>query len=197
MGQMRTTTVCPTCNGEGHIIKKKCTFCQGNGIVKSDEVIDLEIPAGVGEGMQLSIRGKGNAGPRNGYPGDLIVAIEEEKHPDLERDGSNLIYNLFISITDAIIGTQVEVPTVSGKVRVKIAPGTQSGKVLRLKGKGLPKVNSYGVGDLLVNINIWIPKKITKEEEKILQDLAQSENFKPNPSEEEKSFFKKIKDYFN
>ncbi len=196
-GQMQTSTVCPTCSGEGHIIKNKCTSCQGNGIVKGEEVIDIEIPAGVGEGMQLSVRGKGNAGPRNGINGDLIVVIEEEAHPDLERNGSDLIYNLFITVPEAILGTQAEVPIINGKVRVKIAAGTQSGKVLRLKGKGLPNLNSFGSGDLLVNVNVWIPQKVSKEEEAILNQLSQSDNFKACPTDEEKGFFKRIKDYFN
>lgn len=196
-GQMQTASVCPTCGGKGTIIKKKCTHCYGEGIVKGEEVIDIDIPAGVGEGMQLTIRGKGNAGPRNGINGDLIVVIEEEDHKDFERDENNLIYSLFISISDAILGTQVEIPTIDGKVRMKIAPGTQSGQVLRLKGKGLPEVNGYRTGDMLVNVNVWIPKKVSKEEEKLLQQLSNSENFKPNPTPEDKSFFNKIRDLFN
>ena len=196
-GQMQTTSTCPNCGGTGKIIKNKCSHCNGEGIVKGEEVIEIDIPAGVGEGMQLTVRGKGGAGPHNGINGDLIVLIEEEKHPELERDGSNLIYNLFISVIDAILGTEAEVPTVSGKVRVKITPGTQSGKILRLRGKGLPNVNSYGTGDLLVNVNVWIPKKVSKEEEKTLQTLAASENFKPNPTDDDRSFFKKVRDYFS
>ena len=196
-GQMQTASVCPTCGGRGTVIKKKCTQCGGEGVVKGEEVIEIDIPAGVGEGMQLTVRGKGNAGPHNGVNGDLLVLIEEEPHPDFERDESTLIYNLFITIPEAILGTQAEVPTVDGKVRVKIAPGTQSGKVLRLRGKGLPIVNGYGNGDMLVNVNVWIPKKYSKKDEELLQQLAQSENIKPNPTPEEKSFFSKIKDYFN
>ena len=196
-GQMQTASVCPTCGGRGSVVKNKCKHCYGSGVVKGEEVIEVKIPAGVGEGMQLTMRGKGNAGPHNGVPGDLLVLIEEEAHPDFERDESTLIYNLFITIPEAIMGTQAEVPTVDGKVRVKIAPGTQSGKVLRLRGKGLPVVNGYGVGDMLVNVNVWIPKKFNKKEEELLQQLADSENFKPNPTAEEKSFFSKIKDYFN
>ena len=196
-GQMQTATVCPTYGGRGTVVKNKCKHCYGSGVVKGEEVIEVKIPAGVGEGMQLTMRGKGNAGPHNGVPGDLLVLIEEEAHPDFERDESTLIYNLFITIPEAIMGTQAEVPTVDGKVRVKIAPGTQSGKVLRLRGKGLPVVNGYGVGDMLVNVNVWIPKKFNKKEEELLQQLADSENFKPNPTAEEKSFFSKIKDYFN
>ena len=196
-GQMQTQSVCPTCNGTGKVIKKKCTHCGGEGIMKGDEVIEIDIPAGVSQDMQLTVRGKGNAGPHNGVNGDLYVLIEEEPHPDFERNENDLIYNLFITIPEAILGTQAEVPTVDGKVRVKIAPGTQSGKVLRLRGKGLPILNGYGSGDMLVNVNVWVPKKVNKEEEKLLQQLAQSDNFKPNPTAEEKSFFSKIKDYFN
>ena len=196
-GQMQTASVCPTCNGSGKVVKKKCTHCGGQGIMKGDEVIDIDIPAGVGEGMQLTVRGKGNAGPHNGVAGDLLVLIEEEAHPDFEREENNLIYNLFITIPQAIMGTQAEIPTIDGKVRVKIAPGTQSGKVLRLRGKGLPVLNGYGSGDLLINVNVWIPKKYSKKEEELLQQLEQSDNFKPNPTAEEKSFFSKIKDYFN
>ena len=197
VGQMQTASACPNCGGTGKVIKNKCTHCHGDGIVKGEEIIEIDIPAGVGEGMQLTLRGKGGAGPHNGVSGDLYVLIEEEPHPDFDRDGSNLIYNLFISVTDAILGTDAEVPTVSGKVRVKIAPGTQSGKILRLRGKGLPNVNSYGTGDLLVNVNVWIPKKVSKEEERILQGLSQSESFKPNPTDDERSFFKKLRDYFS
>ena len=196
-GQMQTQSVCPTCNGTGKVIKKKCTHCGGEGIMKGDEVIEIDIPAGVSQDMQLTVRGKGNAGPHNGVNGDLYVLIEEEPHPDFERNENDLIYNLFITIPEAILGTQAEVPTVDGKVRVKIAPGTQSGKVLRLRGKGLPILNGYGSGDMLVNVNVWVPKKVNKEEEKLLQQLAQSDNFRPNPTAEEKSFFSKIKDYCN
>ena len=197
LGQMQTASTCPNCGGTGKIIKNKCTHCHGDGIVKGEEVIDIDIPAGVGEGMQLTLRGKGGAGPHNGINGDLYVLIEEEAHPELERDGSNLIYNLFISVPQAILGTEAEVPTVSGKVRVKIAPGTQSGKILRLRGKGLPVVNGYGNGDLLVYVNVWIPKKVTKDEEKVLQGLVNSESFRPAPNEDDRSFFKRLRDYFS
>lgn len=196
-GQMQTASTCPNCGGTGKVIKNKCSHCHGDGIVKGEEVIDIDIPAGVGEGMQLTLRGKGGAGPHNGVNGDLYVLIEEEAHPQFERDGSNLIYSLFITVPQAILGTEAEVPTVSGKVRVKIAPGTQSGKVLRLRGKGLPNVNSYGSGDLLVYVNVWIPKKVSKEDEKLLKELDKSESFKPNPNDDDRSFFKKLRDYFS
>ncbi|MDA3943200.1 MAG: molecular chaperone DnaJ [Bacteroidetes bacterium] len=197
LGQMQTTSTCPSCGGEGRMITKKCTHCQGNGVVKDEEIISLNIPAGVAEGMQLSVNGKGNAGARGGIAGDLIVLIEEEKHPELERDGNNLIHNLFISFPQAALGDQVEVPTIDGKARLKISPGTQSGKVLRLKGKGLPSVNSYGNGDLLVNINVWTPKSLSKEETTILEGFSNAENFQPNPSASEKSYFDRMKDFFN
>lgn len=197
LGQMQTTSTCPTCGGEGRVITKKCTHCQGNGIVRDEEVIPINIPAGVAEGMQLSLSGKGNAGARGGVPGDLIVLIEEEKHPELERDGNNLIHNLFISVPDAALGAQVEVPTIDGKARVKIAPGTQPGKILRLKGKGLPSVNSYGTGDLLVNINVWIPKELNKEEKQQLEKMQHSPNFTPNPTASEKRFFDRMREYFS
>lgn len=196
-GQMQTASTCPNCGGIGKIVKKKCTHCNGEGIVKGEEVIDIDIPAGVGEGMQLTLRGKGGAGAHNGVNGDLLVLIEEERHPELIRDGNNLIYNLVISVPQAILGTEAEVPTVSGRVKVKITPGTQSGKTLRIRGKGLPILNGYGNGDLLVNVNVWIPKKVTRDEEKALQEFNNSESFKPNPSDDDKSFFKRMKDYFS
>ncbi len=197
LGQMQTTSTCPSCNGEGRTITKPCTHCHGNGVIRDEEIISLNIPAGVSEGMQLSLSGKGNAGARGGIPGDLIVLIEEEKSADLERDGNNLIYNLFIGVSDAALGTQVEVPTVDGKARVKIAPGTQPGKILRLKGKGLPSVNSYGKGDLLVNVNVWIPKALSKEEKDLMESLRESKNFQPDPTNDEKSYFERMKEFFN
>ncbi len=197
LGQMQTTSTCPDCGGEGKTISEKCTSCFGNGIIKSDEVIPVKIPAGVGEGMQISVNGKGNAAARGGIPGDLIILIEEEKHDKLFRDGSNLLYDHYISIPDAALGCTTEVPTLEGKAQIKIQPGTQPGKVLRLRSKGLPSVNSHGRGDLLVNINVWIPKKLTGEERQILEKLASSENFKPQPKKGNRSFFEKMKEYFN
>ena len=196
LGQMQTASTCPTCNGEGKIITKKCTHCYGEGIVKEEKVIPIKIPAGVGEGMQLSISGKGNAARRGGVNGDLLVVIEEVQDKNLVRDDNNLIYNLFISVPDATMGSAVEIPTVDGKVKIKIDAGTQPGKVLRLRGKGLPDVNGYGKGDLLVNINVWIPKSLTREETKILEKLNQSNNFKPNPSKLEKNIFDRMKHMF-
>jgi molecular chaperone DnaJ len=197
LGQMQTASTCPQCSGEGQVITEKCTACYGNGIVKNEEVIAINIPAGVAEGMQLSLSGKGNAAPRGGVPGDLIVLIEEIPHEKLIRDGSNLLHDYHISFPQAALGTHIEVPTLEGKARIKIEPGTQGGKVLRLKGKGLPMVNSYGRGDLLVNINIWTPQATSKEEKIMLEQLAQSENFKPNPKKTDKSFFERMKEVFN
>ncbi len=196
-GQMQTTGICPTCGGDGKIITHKCNHCGGDGIVKDEEIIDIKIPAGVEDGMQLSIRGKGNAGARGGINGDLIILIEEIGHEALERDGKNLLYNHFITFPQAALGTSIDVPTIGGKARIKVQPGTQSGKVLRLKGKGLPSVNSYGTGDLLVQINVWIPKRLNKEEKELLEQLGKSENIQPKPSKSEKGFFDKMKDMFN
>ncbi|MBU1011556.1 MAG: molecular chaperone DnaJ [Bacteroidetes bacterium] len=196
LGQMQTSSTCPHCGGEGQVIKNICHTCAGNGIVKGDDVIKINIPAGVTEGMQLSVSGKGNAGARNGVPGDMIILIEEIIHPELIRDGSNIIYDKYISISEAALGTSVEIPTISGKARIKITPGTQSGSILRLKGKGLPNVNSYGKGDMLINISVWTPKDLSKEEKKILESLSNSENFIPKPSSKDKSFFIRMKEYF-
>lgn len=195
-GQMQTVTTCPNCGGEGKIIKNKCPECQGNGIVKSEEIIELNIPAGVAEGMQLSVRGKGNAGARNGIAGDLIILIEEEKDKNLERDGNDLIYNLFISFPQAALGATVEVPVIDGTTEVKIPAGTQSGEVIKLRNKGLPELNGYGRGDLLVNVNVWTPQHLNKEEEKIMKSLLDSENMNPN-SDNDKGPFKRFKKFFS
>lgn len=196
LGAMQTQTTCSGCNGEGKTVKDKCNTCNGDGIIRAEEVITINIPAGVAEGMQLSVGGKGNAAPRGGINGDLLVLIEEEEHPELKRDGSNLFYDGYVSFADATLGTSIEIPTVDAKVKIKIEPGTQSGKVLRLKGKGLPDVNSYGTGDLLVNINVWTPQTLTAEEKKILENLKDSKNFAPNPNRKEKGFFDRMKEYF-
>jgi len=196
LGQMQTTQTCHVCGGEGKIITNKCTKCHGEGIVKDTEVISLDIPAGVAEGMQLSVSGKGNAARRGGVNGDLIVLIQEEKHPDLVRDGNDLIYGLYLNFAEAALGAPVEIPTVDGKVKIKIDPGTQPGKILRLRGKGLPEVNGYGKGDLLVNINVWVPKTLSKEEQKLVGQLSDSENFQPKPSSDDKNFFERMKSFF-
>ncbi|MGA2406784.1 MAG: molecular chaperone DnaJ [Bacteroidales bacterium] len=196
LGQMQTTSVCPSCGGEGKTITKKCTTCYGEGIVQKEEIIKINIPAGVGKGMQMTVSGKGNAPRRGGVNGDLLVVIDEEEHSDLIREGNDLIYNLFISIPDAVLGTHVEVPTVDNNVKIKIEPGTQPGKILRLRGKGLPEVNGYGRGDLLVNVNVWIPKNMNKEELKIFEKFKDSESFIPNPDKNDKGFFERMKGYF-
>ena len=196
LGQMQTSSACPQCGGEGQIITDKCNTCFGNGIIKADEIISLNIPAGVAEGMQLSVSGKGNAAARGGVNGDLIVLIEEVEHPELIRDGENLLYEHYITFPDAAIGTTIEVPTIDGKARVKIEAGTQAGKILRLKGKGLPSLNSYSRGDLLVSINVWTPQNLSKEEKTILEKLKDSNNFKPNPGVKDKNLFERMKEMF-
>jgi len=196
LGQMQTTTTCPTCGGEGKTISKKCPKCAGEGIIKGEEVVRINIPAGVGEGMQLNVSGKGNAARRGGINGDLLVVIEEEKHPKLIRDGNDLIYNLYLSVPQAILGTQAEIPTVDGKVKIKIEAGTQPGKILRIRGKGLPDVNGYRKGDLLVHINVYIPREVTREEARILEKWKQSDSFTPRPNREERSFFDRMRGYF-
>ncbi|MFO7851584.1 MAG: molecular chaperone DnaJ [Bacteroidota bacterium] len=196
LGQMQSTSTCPTCGGEGKIITKKCNTCFGEGIVKEQEIIKINIPAGVEKGMQMTVAGKGNAARRGGVPGDLLVMIDEEEHPELHREGKDLIYNLYISVPEAILGTQVEIPTIESKVKIKIEQGTQPGKILRLRGKGLPEVNGYGRGDLLVNVNVWIPKKVTGEEQKIIEKMMNSESFTPKPSKDDRGFFERMKSYF-
>lgn len=195
LGQMQTTSTCPHCGGEGRTITNKCPHCAGEGIVKSEEIISINIPAGVEDGMQLSVSGKGNAGRRGGINGDLIVLIEEVKHPELIRDGNNLIYSLVISIPDAILGVPVEIPTVNGKVKLKIDPGTQPGKILRLRNKGLPDINGYGRGDLLVKVQVYIPKDISKEDRKLVEKLQGAKSFTPSKSDKE-GFFSKVKSMF-
>ncbi len=196
LGAMQTQVTCSTCNGEGKIVKDKCNTCHGDGIVREEEVLSVNIPAGVAEGMQLSVSGKGNAAPRGGVNGDLLVVIEEEEHELLKRDGSNLFYDSYVNFADAALGTSIEIPTVDAKVKIKIEAGTQSGKVLRLKGKGLPDINSYGHGDLLVNINVWTPQHLSSDEKKTLETLRESKNFTPNPNRKEKGFFDRMKEYF-
>ena len=197
LGQMQTVTTCPTCNGEGSTIANKCTTCKGEGRVYGEETVTIEIPAGVQEGMQLSLNGKGNAGERGGSNGDLIVLIEEEAHEQLHRDGLNVAFDLHISFPDAVFGTQVEVPTIDGKAKIKIPPGTQSGKIFRLKGKGFPAVNSYDKGDQLIHVNIWTPQHINTEEKTMLDKMQHSPNFQPKPEKGDKSFFEKVREMFS
>ena len=197
LGAMQTQSTCHVCQGAGKMIDKKPGDADAQGLKRQEEVIEIDIPAGVEEGMQLSVTGKGNAGPFNGVPGDLIVVIEEIEHPELKRDGENLHYEAYINFVDAVLGESIEIPTVSGKVKIKVDPGTQSGKVLRLKGKGLPQVQRYGTGDLFVHINVWTPQKISKEERELLEKLKSSENFQPKPDKNDKGFFHKMKDMFS
>jgi molecular chaperone DnaJ len=197
LGQMQTVTTCPTCNGEGSIVTAKCPVCKGEGRVYGEETVSIDIPAGVQEGMQLSVSGRGNAGERGGPPGDLIILIEEEQHPDLHRDGLNVAYELHLSFPDAIFGIQAEVPTIDGKAKIKIPPGTQSGKIFRLKGKGFPGVNSYERGDQLIHVNVWTPQHLTPEEKTMLEKLSDSPNFQPKPDKNERSFFDKVREMFS
>ena len=196
LGTMQTRVTCSTCGGEGKIIKEKCKECSGEGIVYGEEVVTVKIPAGVAEGMQLTMNGKGNAGKHNGIPGDLLILIEEETDKELIRDEDDLIYNLLLSFPTAALGGAVEIPTVDGKVKVKIEPGTQPGKVLRIRGTGLPSVNGYGTGDLLVNFSIYVPETLSKDEKKALEKMEDSDNFKPNTSIKEK-IFRKFKSLFD
>lgn len=196
LGQMQTTSTCPTCNGSGSQITAKCGSCHGEGVVRGEETITINIPAGVSDGMQLSMSGKGNAAPNGGIPGDLIILIEEIPHETLKREGNNVVYDLHVSIVDAALGYSAEVPTIDGKAKIKIEPGTQSGKLLRLKGKGIPEINSYHRGDEIIHVNIWTPKILSSEERSILERLRDSPNFKPQPGKNDKSFFEKMKEYF-
>ena len=195
-GMMQTQSVCPQCNGEGKIIKNKCKECGGEGVVYGEEVVEVKIPAGVAGGMQLSMSGKGNAGRHNGVNGDLLIQIEEEPHPELIRDENDLIYNLLLDIPTATLGGTVEVPTIDSRAKVKIEPGTQPGKVLRLRGKGLPSVNGYGTGDLLINVSVYIPETLSRDEKNTIEKFKDSPNFKPNPSIKEK-IFNKFRNFFD
>ena len=197
LGQMQTQSVCPHCGGEGRVVKDKCHDCHGDGIVKSEEIININIPAGVQDGMQLAMHGQGNAAPRGGVAGDLIVLIEEQEHDLFERQDANLYYNAFITFSQAAMGAAIEIPTLSGKVKIKVEPGTPSGRVVRLRGKGLPILNGYGRGDMLVSLNVWVPKALTKDEKKLLEQLDEHDNFKPNPTKQERGFFDRMKEMFN
>ena len=196
LGQMQTTVPCPTCSGSGQTITASCNSCKGDGRVYDEQTISIDLPAGVAEGMQLSMGGYGNAGLRGGPAGDLLINIEEVKHEHLQRDGHNVIHELYINFADAALGTSKEVPTIKGKVKIKIPSGTQAGKIFRLKGKGLPSVQGYGKGDQLIHVNIWTPKDLSADEKKILEKLRDSKNFQPNPTKSEKGFFDKMRDYF-
>jgi molecular chaperone DnaJ len=197
LGQMQTVGTCPTCNGEGSTITSKCTSCKGEGRVYTEETINIDIPAGVQDGMQLSLSGKGNSGERGGAPGDLIVLIEEEQHPELQRDNLNVIYDMYISFTDAVFGANPEVPTIDGRAKIKIPAGTQGGKIFRLKGKGFPAINSYEKGDQLIHVNVWTPQTLTAEEKEMMEKLKDAKNFQPQPEKNEKSFYSKVKEMFS
>ena len=197
LGQTVTYSTCQQCDGEGKIISNPCRSCNGTGLVRKRETIKVKIPAGVEAGMQLTLQGEGHAAKNNGINGDLLVVIEEHAHADLKREGNNLYYTKIISVTDAMLGAEVSVPCLDGDYKIKIDAGTQSGEVVRLRGRGLPSVNGYGgTGDLYVKIAVWIPKKLNKDEKAVIESLRNNESFKPNPSKEDKSFFDRLKDLF-
>lgn len=197
LGRMQTASPCGNCSGSGQIIDKKPDNADAHGMVTKEETVSIKIPAGVEDGMQLKVSGKGNDAPGNGIPGDLLVAIEEKEHDTLQREGDNLHYDLYISFSEAALGTSKEIDTVTGKVRIKIDEGMQSGKILRLKGKGISSLNGYGKGDLLVHVNVWTPKTLNREQKEFFERMANDENFQPNPEKSDKSFFEKVKDMFS
>ncbi len=194
-GQMQVQAECPTCHGSGKMVTEKCLDCSGNGVVKGEDVTSIRIPAGVVDGMQFAMRGKGNAAPNNGESGDLLVLVQEEKHPVFERDGNNLYLEHYISFSQAALGDTVEIPILEGKAKVKVVPGTQPSTLLRLNGKGLPDMQGYGKGDLIVNVNVWVPKHLSKDEKQMMEQMAKSENFKPQPPKQA-SFFQRVKHFF-
>ena len=198
LGQTVTYSTCQQCGGEGKVISNPCRSCGGTGLVRKRETIKVNIPAGVEAGMQLTVQGEGHAAKNNGINGDLLVVIEEQEHPNLKRDGNNLYYTKIVSLPDAILGAEVEVPCLDGPYKIKVEAGTQSGTVIRLRGKGLPTVNGYGgTGDMYVKIAVWIPRKLNKDEKAMFESMKQNDSFKPNPSKEDKSFFDRIKDLFD
>ncbi|HEY5689344.1 MAG TPA: molecular chaperone DnaJ [Yeosuana sp.] len=197
LGRMQTATTCNTCHGAGQIIDKKPSDADEQGLRIAEETVSIKIPAGVVDSMQLKVSGKGNEAPGNGISGDLLVAIEEEAHETLQREGDNLHYDLYVSLPDAILGTSKEIDTVTGKVRIKIEQGVQSGKILRLRGKGIPSINGYGRGDLLVHVNVWTPKTLSKQQREFFENMREDEHFTPKPESTDKSFFEKVKDMFS
>ena len=197
LGRMQSASTCPTCGGSGQIIEKKPANADAQGMIVDDETVSIKIPAGVVDGMQLKVSNKGNDAPGNGVPGDLIVAIEELEHEFLKREGENLHYDLYISFAEAVIGISKDIEAVNGKVRIKLEEGIQSGKILRLKGKGIPSINGYGNGDLLVHVNVWTPKTLNKEQKQFFEKNLEDDNFVPNPEKTDKSFFEKVKDMFS
>ncbi|MGE0588082.1 MAG: molecular chaperone DnaJ [Cyclobacteriaceae bacterium] len=197
LGQMVSTTTCPTCGGAGQMVDQRPPGVDSSGLQSKEEQISIKIPAGVADGMQLSMSGKGNDAPGGGIPGDLLILIEEKEDKVLKRDGNNVIYDLHLSFVDAALGTSVEIPSIGGKVRIKIDPGTQSGKMLRLRGKGIKDINGYGSGDQLIYINVWVPKKLSADEKSKLESLRESPHFQPQPDSQEKGFFERMKEYFS
>ncbi|QNK78929.1 molecular chaperone DnaJ [Winogradskyella undariae] len=197
LGRMQTASACPTCGGAGQSIDKKPADADAHGLKVSEETVTVKIPAGVVDGMQLKVTGKGNDAPGNGIAGDLLVAIQEEEHPTLKREGDNLHYDMYVSLPDAVLGNSKEIDTVTGKVRIKIEPGVQSGKILRLRGKGIPSINGYGGGDLLVHVNVWTPKTLNKKQKAFFESMKDDEHFEPKPESTDKSFFEKVKDMFS
>jgi molecular chaperone DnaJ len=197
LGRMQTAAPCNVCGGAGQVLDQKPSGADAQGLTVSEETVSIKIPAGVVDGMQLKVSGKGNAAPGNGIAGDLLVAISEEVHPSLQREGDNLHYDLYVSLPDAVLGSSVEINTVTGKVRLKIEPGVQSGKILRLRNKGIPNINGYSQGDLLVHINVWTPKTLSKEQRQFFEQMKDDEHFIPNPKSSDKSFFEKVKDMFS
>lgn len=198
LGRMQTASTCPTCHGSGQILDHKPSNADSQGMITEDDTVSIKIPAGVVDGMQLKVQGKGNDAPgKNSIPGDLIVAIEEVEHEFLKREGENLHFDLYISFPEAALGVSKEIETVNGKVRIKLEEGIQSGKILRLKGKGIPSLNSYGNGDLLVHVNVWTPKTLNKEQKQFFEKMIGDENFTPSPEKSDKSFFEKVKDMFS
>lgn len=197
LGQMMSTSACPTCSGEGKIVSERCEVCFGEGRTLVDDDIEIKVPAGVGEGMQLSMGGKGNVPVRGGVPGDLLIVIEEEEHPELKRDGTNVIYDLKLNFADAALGKEIEVPTINGRAKIKINPGTQPGEMLRLRGKGIKEINGYGIGDQIIHVDIFTPRNLTTEERQTLEKFRSSPNFIPQKDKNDKSFFDKMKDFFN
>ncbi len=197
LGNMMQEHACPSCGGAGKKVDKKPAGVQNDGLERKEEIIKINLPAGVEDGMNLTMRGQGNAGPMGGPNGDLLIVVEEKAHPELKREGNSVVYELYVSISDAALGTSIEIPAITGKLRIKLESGTQSGKILRLRGKGIPDINGYGKGDQLVHVNVWTPKTLSSEEKEILEKLKSSPNFNPDPDKDEKGFFDKVREFFN
>ncbi|MDO1499975.1 molecular chaperone DnaJ [Winogradskyella maritima] len=197
LGRMQTSAPCHTCGGAGQILDKKPSDADAQGMIAKEEMVSVKIPAGVVDGMQLKVTGKGNAAPGDGIAGDLLVVIQEKEHATLKREGDNLHYDLYVSMPDAVLGASLEIDTVTGKVRIKVEPGVQSGKILRLRGKGIPSINGYGKGDLLVHVNVWTPKTLDKSQKDFFESMRSDEHFQPKPEKSDKSFFEKVKDMFS